>query len=167
MLRFQANDLEVPMDAIAMLKQQHREVAALFKHLEKARSSKQRRDTFDEIADALAVHAAIEERHFYPAVREKATEDILRESVEEHLQIKRVIADLLALDAADAAFVAKAKVLHDDVEHHVEEEEKELFPKVQKLFDEETLELLAEAELKGEGNPRDAVPGETDKAAPL
>ena len=69
------------------------------------------------------------------------------------------------------AFEAKVTVLKEDVEHHVEEEEKELFPKVRKLFDEEQLETIAaameqtEGELREAGNPRDAVPSETDSAA--
>ena len=88
----------------------------------------------EEIADALAVHATIEERHFYPAVKEKRTEEILFESVEEHLEIKRAIADLLALEAIDETFEAKVKVLQEDVEHHVEEEENQLFPKVERMF---------------------------------
>jgi hemerythrin superfamily protein len=161
------------MDAITLLKKQHREVAELFKHLENARSTKQRQQTFEQIADALAIHAAIEEKHFYPSVKRKATEEILLESVEEHLQIKRVIADLLNLGPGDPTFLAKAKVLEDDVEHHVEEEEKELFPKVRKLFDDDDLASLAEAmqetqaELEAEGTPRESVPSETERAAPL
>lgn len=161
------------MNAIRMLKQQHREVAKLFKQLDGSRSDETRQSTFEEIADALAVHAAIEERHFYPAVKRQQTEDILLESVEEHLQIKRAIADLLEMDAGDDDFEAKAKVLQEDVEHHVEEEETSLFPKVEKLFDEEALVALGEEmeatqeELKREGNPRDAIPGETDAAAPI
>src|SRR5689334_6390135 len=123
------------MNAIKMLKQQHREVEALFEQLEKARTSAQRQKVFDQIADALAAHATIEERHFYPSVKKKDTQDILLESTEEHLAIKRVIADLLDCEPSDERFEAKAKVLKDEVEHHVEEEEGELFPKVQKLFD--------------------------------
>src|ERR1044071_6552561 len=115
------------MNAIKMLKQQHREVEKLFKQFEAATSAGPQREVFEEIADALAVHATIEERHFYPAVKEKQTEEILLESVEEHLEIKRVIADLLQMDAGDEAFEAKVKVLQEDIEHHVEEEETELF----------------------------------------
>ena len=161
------------MNAIKMLKQQHREVSKLFKQLEGSRSDEKRQSTFEEIADALAVHAAIEERHFYPAVKRQQTEDILLESVEEHLQIKRVIADLLDLDPSDASFAAKVKVLQDDVEHHVEEEEKDLFPKVKKLLDAEELASIAaemqemQAELEGEGDPRQMVPQETERAAPI
>ena len=161
------------MNAVKMLKQQHREVAKMFKEFEEAKSAGPRRKIFEKIADALAVHATIEERHFYPAVKEEQTEDILLESVEEHLEIKRVIADLLAMEADDENFEAKVKVLQEDVDHHVEEEQDELFPKVEKLIDAETLEAIGEAmeetqaELIAEGSPRDAVLSETDAAAPI
>src|SRR5947207_2044082 len=108
------------MDAIEMLDEQHDEVDALFKKYEelgeKATQSKQH--LFEEIADALAIHATIEEKDFYPAVKAKRTEDILLESLEEHLAIKRVIADLLKLDPSDETFDAKVKVLNEQVEHH-------------------------------------------------
>ena len=161
------------MNAIEMLKKQHREVAKLFKEFEAAKSAGPRRKIFEKIADALAVHATIEEKHFYPAVKKKQTEDILLESVEEHLEIKRVIADLLAMSADDENFDAKVTVLQEDVEHHVEEEQDDMFPKVEKLFDEETLEAIAVAmqetqdELIREGDPRNAIPSETDAAAPI
>jgi hemerythrin superfamily protein len=161
------------MNAIEMLKQQHREVEALFAQFKKAKSAGPQRKIFEQIADALAVHATIEEKHFYPSVKKKATEDLLLESLEEHLEIKRVIADLLVLDAKDPTFEAKVTVLEEDVQHHVGEEEKELFPKVEKLFDEETLEAIAEAmeetrdELLEEGNPREAIASETETASHL
>ena len=130
------------MNAIALLKHQHREVEALFKQLHKAKTGVPRRNIFEKIADALAVHATIEEKRFYPAVKEKTTEEILRESVEEHLAMKRVIADLLRLDAEDETFAAKIKVLEDEITHHVEEEEEMLFPRVERMFDDEALESL-------------------------
>jgi hemerythrin superfamily protein len=161
------------MNAIKLLKQQHREVEALFKQFHKAKSENPRRHVFEKIADALAVHAAIEERHFYPSVKEKATQGILLESAEEHLAIKRVIADLLQLDADDETFAAKVKVLQDEVEHHVEEEEETLFPKVERLLDDEALESIGEsmedtqAELLRSGSPRQAVPSQTEHAASI
>jgi hemerythrin superfamily protein len=164
---------EDPMNAIKMLKQQHREVEKLFKKLTATRTDETRRTAFEEIADALAVHATIEERHFYPGVKKQQTEDLLLESVEEHLEVKRLIADLMEMDAGDDQFEAKATVLQENVEHHVEEEETELFPTVEKLIDEAQLEAIGAAmeetqvELKREGNPRDAIPGETDVAAPI
>jgi hemerythrin superfamily protein len=161
------------MNAIKLLKQQHREVEALFKQLEKAKSARPRQKAFEQIADKLAVHATIEERHFYPSVKRRNTEEILLEAVEEHLGVKRVIADLLDLDAGDETFEAKAKVLKDLVEHHVEEEEKDLFPKVQKLMDADELEAIGEEmastmeELLENGAPRKTVPSETERAASL
>jgi hemerythrin superfamily protein len=161
------------MNAITLLKHQHREVDALFKQLHKAKAGGPRRNVFEKIAYALAVHAAIEERHFYPAVKERPTEEILLESLEEHLAIKRVIADLLKLDAADETFAAKVKVLEDEVVHHVEEEEETLFPRVERMFDDEALESLGEAmeetqaDLLQAGSPRQAVPFETERAATI
>lgn len=161
------------MNAIALLKHQHREVEALFMQLHKAKTGAPRRSIFEKIADALAVHATIEEKRFYPAVKEKATEEILLESVEEHLAVKRVIADLLRLDAADETFAAKIKVLEDEVSHHVGEEEDELFPRVERMFDDEALESLGEAmevtqaQLLEAGNPRESVPSEIERAATI
>jgi hemerythrin superfamily protein len=161
------------MNAIAMLKHQHREVEALFNQMHKAKLGGPRRNVFERIADALAVHAAIEERHFYPSVKERTTETILLESLEEHLAIKRVIADLLRLDAGDERFAAKVKVLEDEVIRHVEEEEEALFPRVEQMFDDEALESLGEAmeetqtALLQAGNPRQAVASETERAATI
>jgi hemerythrin superfamily protein len=161
------------MDAIELLKAQHREVEDLFSRIEKARTSAPKRKLFEQTADRLAVHAAIEEHQFYPAVKAKRTEDILLESLEEHLGIKRVIADLLKIDGADDTFEAKVTVLKELVQHHVKEEESELFPKAKKVLSPDELVKLgqtmtAEAQkLESEGSPRDAVSDETDQAASL
>ena len=158
------------LDAIDLLEAQHREMEDLFERLENASGDRKQR-VFTEIADKLAIHATIEERDFYPTVKAKRTEAILLESLEEHLGIKRVLADLLAIDVADETFDAKAKVLKEQVEHHVEEEEADLFPKVRKILDDETLIALAQQmtatqeELVADGSPREAVPSETKHAA--
>lgn len=160
------------MSAIDMLESQHREVEDLFEELESATGS-EKIEIFEELADRLAVHAALEEQHFYPAAKDEKTEDLLRESVEEHLAVKRLIADLLELKQADETFDAKVTVLKEQVEHHVEEEEGELFPKVKKLLDAETLDALEQEmtatqdQLDAEGEPRNQVPNETDEAAPI
>lgn len=160
------------MGAIDMLEAQHREVEDLFAAFEEA-SAKKKRDVFLKIADKLAVHAAIEEKHFYPAAKTEDTEDLLLEAAEEHLSVKRLIADCLALDDEDETLEAKVKVLQEQVEHHVEEEEDELFPKVEKLLDASTLEALeqemtaTQEELLAKGSPRDQVPGETGEAATI
>jgi hemerythrin superfamily protein len=161
------------VNAVDLLEGQHREVEQLFAKLEKASRDERKQKLFVEIADKLAVHASIEEQVFYPAVKAKRTEDILLESLEEHLGIKRVLADLIDIDATDETFDAKAKVLKEQVEHHVGEEEDDLFPKVKKIFDEETLIAIAEAmallqeKLLEKGTPRLAVLAQTDEAAPL
>src|SRR5436190_24115541 len=102
------------MSAIDMLESQHREVEKLFAAFEKASAAK-KRDIFLQIADKLAVHATIEEKHFYPAAKNDETEDLLAESVEEHLSVKRLIADLLE-DDDDETLEAKVTVLKEQVE---------------------------------------------------
>ena len=161
------------MSAIDLLESQHREVEKLFQKIEKASKGEEKMRLFEEIADKLAIHAAIEEHHFYPAVKEKRTKDILLESVEEHLVIKRTIADLLKLDVGDVQFDPKIKVLKEEVQHHVGEEENDLFPKVKKIMSADELaaleqEMTAEQdELEEEGNPRESIPDETGEAAPV
>ena len=160
------------MNAIELLMTQHKQVKTLFKKLEKAENS-EKRELFVELADSLAVHAAIEEEHFYPSTKSARTEELLQEAVEEHLSVKRIIADLLECEPSDPQFDAKIKVLQEQVEHHVEEEEGELFPKVKRMFSEDQLEDLGMAmedlaeELKESGSPREQVPMETGSAAPL
>jgi len=159
------------MSAIELLKKQHQEVKKLFGKIEKAREGKE--ELFEQIADQLAVHATIEEKIFYPATKSARTEELLHEAVEEHLAVKRLIADMLKMSPEDEQFDAKVTVLKEQVEHHVEEEEGELFPKVQKMLGKDELEDLGVAmeemmnDLKAGGAPREAVPAETGSAAPL
>jgi hypothetical protein len=109
---------------------------------------------------------------FYPAVRARRTEDILLESLEEHLSLKRLLADLLELDAEAENWPAKVKVLEEQTCHHHREEEQNLFPKVRKLLGEDELRDLGEqieklqSSLVRSGQAR-AVANETDAAAPL
>ena len=161
------------MDALSLLKEQHEEVDKLVGKLEGARKLEQRQALFTELADKLAAHATIEEKIFYPAVKGKKTEDLLLESAEEHLSIKRVLADMLAMRVDDEHFDAKLSVLKEQVEHHAhEEEEKELFPKVRKQLSKDELEALGGEmasmfqQLLTE-SPRKNVPGETDAAAAI
>jgi hemerythrin superfamily protein len=163
------------MDAIELLKQQHREVEELFEKFEKAGEGKGEQvlmDLFARIADNLAAHASIEEKLFYPSVYVGPTADKLQEAVEEHLSAKRVIADLLDMEPSDTQFKAKMKVLQELVEHHVEEEEKQLFKDVRKLLAKEELATIGEqmelmfTELI-QTEPRMQVPRETGEAAPL
>ncbi len=160
------------MNAIDLLEKQHREVEELFEEFESAGdgAKKTKERLCSKISDHLAVHAEIEEKLFYPEAKQEKTEDILRESVEEHLAMKRVLADILEGGTDDEQFMARMKVLQEQVEHHVEEEERELFPKVRKSCSKEELEdlgnrmeTLAE-ELFAEGEPSKHVPDQTDHA---
>jgi hemerythrin superfamily protein len=161
------------MNAIELLESQHRDVEKLFDQIEKAKTPGAKQKLFDHLADSLAVHTTIEEHQFYPAVKAKRTEDILLESLEEHLGIKRVLADLLEIQAKDHTFDAKIKVLKEQVEHHVEEEETDLFPKVRKVLDAEELRALGQTmraeqvTLEDKGEPRAAIPSETQEVAIL
>jgi hemerythrin superfamily protein len=154
------------MNAIDMLKQQHRAVEALFKKLEHS-DGDDKESLFLQIADALAIHAAIEERHFYPAVRERHTDDLVLSSLDEHRAIKRALAELLRTESTDEAFDAKCKQLEEAVEQHVGEEEEDLFPRAEKLLGPRLLASIAEqmaatrAELLAEGEPRLDVLDET------
>ncbi len=163
------------MNAIDLLTQQHREVEELFEKFETSGegATKTRERVCQQIGDALAVHATIEEKVFYPESKQANTEELLRESVEEHLAMKKLLADIIASDLDDPQFEAKMKVLKEQVLHHVEEEERELFPLVSKSCSTEELddmgsrmEELAE-ELEEEGQPRAAIPEQTDKPAPI
>jgi hemerythrin superfamily protein len=124
-------------DAIALLESQHREVEEMFKKFEdltdRAKASKKK--IADQVCTALTLHAQIEEEIFYPATREasKETEDMVDEAVVEHASAKDLIAQILEMDPEDDLYDAKVKVLSEQIEHHVEEEEKEMFPKVREL----------------------------------
>jgi hemerythrin superfamily protein len=160
------------VNAIELLKKQHEEAKTLFGQIDAA-EDEGKAELFERLADALAVHATIEEKHFYPATRNARTEELLQEAVEEHLAVKRLIADLLEMSPEDAQFDAKVAVLKEQVEHHVEEEEGELFPKVKKMLGEDELEDLGVVmedmveDLQAAGAPRESVPAETGSAAPL
>lgn len=130
------------MDALTFLKQQHREVEKLFEMAEKAEGDREKESIFLQIADDLAIHATLEEKIFYPAVLSEKTEELLQEALQEHLQAKRLLADMLDMDPADKRFDAKLTVLQEEIAHHVEEEEKDMFVKVKKEIGKEQLEAL-------------------------
>jgi hemerythrin superfamily protein len=152
------------MNATDLLKKQHKEVKALFKKMEKAENARERRSLMDEIASALEAHTVIEEEMFYPAVRElesKKAHEMVDEAFEEHHVVKLVLKELPTVDPDDERFEAKMTVLSELVEHHVEEEEGEMFKLAKKLGEDE-LEDLGERmearfeQLHGEGRRRAA-----------
>ena len=158
------------MDAIKLLEKQHRLVEKLFKQFEKSDDEREKLQLFTEIADNLAVHATIEERHFYPAVRARQTEQQLEEAYDEHLEVKKLLLDGMQSTSAPG-FDGKVAALKGAVEHHVEEEESELFPKVRKLLEKEELESIGETMeteaqmLMEAGEPRKFVKVESEPPA--
>ena len=142
------------MDAIALLEHDHREVEMLFRQFEKLteRAHKSKEKIVLKVIRELAIHAAIEEMLFYPAVRtaglksgnragKKAAETVL-ESLEEHHVVKWTLSELEKMSGEDERYDAKFKVLAESVRHHVEEEQDELFPTVRRLLGKEMLEEL-------------------------
>ena len=137
------------MDAITLLKNDHKAVEQLFRRFEKAGDNAfvDKREIVDRIIEELSVHAAIEEQLFYPVARATVpgTEDIALESLEEHHIVKWVLSELVDLDPAAERFDAKVTVLIENVRHHVEEEETEFFPKVRAELGRKALSDLGEA----------------------
>ncbi|MEY2929364.1 MAG: hypothetical protein RL033_113 [Pseudomonadota bacterium] len=127
------------MKATALLESQHRKVEALFKKLEGGRSDP--RATLEELANSLAAHMAIEQDIFYPAIKE-IDADVVNESYEEHAVAELTLKRLLMTDPEEEAFMARVTTLKELIEHHVEEEEQELFPAVEKKIEEEVLAQL-------------------------
>ena len=139
-----------PKDAIDLLKQDHEKVRDLLDDLEKA-AMKEDGDVeslLDEIEAELRIHTTIEEEIFYPAFREAASKKddtkLYYEAVEEHHVVDMVLPEIEKGEAGSPEFAAKAKVLKDLVEHHAEEEEKEMFPRAKKLMDKDELVTLGE-----------------------
>jgi hypothetical protein len=150
------------MKATDLLKRQHREVRALFKKVHSADDPRMRRRLMTEIASSLQGHTAIEEEIFYPAVRSLETrkaEEMILEAFEEHHVVKLVLAELPRVNPEDERFEAKMTVLSELVEHHVEEEEKEMFKLAQKLGKDELDDLGERMEARFE-----AVRGKAEAA---
>jgi hemerythrin superfamily protein len=154
------------MDAITLLKDDHRTVEQLFKRFEQAgeRAHVQKRQIVDRIIEELSVHAAIEEQVFYPVARAAVpdTETIALESLEEHHIVKWLLSELVDMDPAHERFDAKVTVLIENVRHHVEEEEGEFFPKVRNQLGRKQLadlgETLASAKKSAPTKPHPRMP---------
>jgi hemerythrin superfamily protein len=135
------------MKATDLLKKQHRQVEKLFKQCENAKQPRQRRELMDQIVQMLKMHTKIEEEIFYPAVRELGTskaEEMIDEAFEEHHVVDLVLAELPEIDPEDERFEAKITVLSELVDHHVEEEEGEMFPMAEKKLGAERVKELGQ-----------------------
>jgi hypothetical protein len=156
--------------AIHLLERQHREVEGLFEQYFAADSAARKEPLFARIADAVAAHSRIEETIFYPEVLDDETEDLLNESVNEHLLVKRKLAELLDLEIDDA-FDEKMEELQAAIDHHVLEEEEQLFKMLTDVTDESFREMGARMKKQYDEliqeEPRYEVPWETDAPAQL
>lgn len=121
---------------VELLKQDHEAVKALFRKFEKAKDAKQKEKIVRMAVEELKMHMSVEEELFYPAVREEFSEDemeeLMDEAVEEHHVVKLLIRELDDMGHEDERFNAKFTVLAENIEHHIEEEEGEMFPKVKR-----------------------------------
>lgn len=145
------------MDPFGLLKADHKKVAELFDMLEAA-SGKRKLDVFKSIKSELAVHIHIEETFLYPALKKpRETHDLTLEAYEEHNVIKTLLAELSGARSATDVWQAKAKVLRENVEHHVDEEENEMFDKADDALSDEEIEALgqrmAAEKARKEGKP--------------
>ena len=120
-------------DAIALLKADHREVEELFEKFENASGKERKQKLAEQICTELKIHSMIEEEIFYPALDGKIDDDLLKEAYVEHDGAKVLINDIMSGGPDEEYYDAKVKVLSEEIEHHVEEEEKEMFGKVRKL----------------------------------
>lgn len=150
------------MDGIVLLREDHKKVKGLFAEFEKTKESADgatKRKLVDQICTELVTHSFIEESIFYPAVRadvEGVGAEVL-ESVEEHHVVAWLLSELTDLDPSDETFDAKVTVLIENVRHHVDEEESELFPAVRKALGRNRLvelgEEMAAAKAKAPADP--------------
>ena len=133
------------MDAIALLKADHDKVKRLLNELETTteRGVKIRAELFSTIKGELTLHEIVEEEIFYPALKSHPrAREIVLEGYEEHGVVDTLMGELEELDVTDERWGAKATVMKENIEHHIEEEEGEMFQKARQVFDEQELEDL-------------------------
>ncbi|HEV8712376.1 MAG TPA: hemerythrin domain-containing protein [Candidatus Binatia bacterium] len=135
------------MNVTRLLEKDHTTVKELFKQFEKAgdRAYQKKQAIFEQINHELKAHAQVEEDIFYPAVKQLRAEevkDLVREAIEEHKIVKALLEEIAAMSAQEEQYDAKVTVLKESVEHHVKEEEGEMFPTATKHLSTERLEEL-------------------------
>jgi hemerythrin-like domain-containing protein len=135
------------MDALTLLKEDHDRIKPLLAEIRETteRAEKTRSELFSRIKEELTVHEIIEEEIFYPALKEHPrAKDIVLEGYEEHDVVSRLMGELDGMNATDEQFGPKAKVMAENIEHHIEEEEGEMFKQARQVFEAEELEELGE-----------------------
>ncbi len=160
------------MDAIKLLREDHRTVERLFKEFERLDegATEARQRVVDELVRVLKLHGHVEETIFYPALLPLAQEDerrfecVILEGIEVQALVTHLIGELAAIDAGHQRFDARVKVLKDLVTHHVEEQEKEMLPRARNLLGHAQLEALGE-QISAAG--KRGAPGEALRVTPL
>jgi hemerythrin-like domain-containing protein len=133
------------MNAFQLLKEDHQKVSGIFQQLEPTteRAEKTRTELFAKLNEELSIHARIEEAIFYPAIKQEAeTREIVLEGFEEHHVVKMLLKELESMPVDTEQWAAKLKVLQENVEHHVEEEEQEMFQKARQVLSEDDIDRL-------------------------
>jgi hemerythrin-like domain-containing protein len=172
-MRTRKRNFEDGGDAIELLRTQHREIDDLLSALTKARAASVKASVIAELGDLFAVHFALEERVLYPGVRESDSGQVAVLAVEDHMSLKRLVAELLETDAEDRVFDALVATLRAEVREHVVAEEKRVFPIVRRRLSPVRLRRLAyemrvlEFELRIASNPRLIILADTELRAPL
>ena len=133
------------MDAVTLLKTDHEKVSGIFEKLEDTteRAEKTREELFTKLKEELDLHAHLEETIFYPVLKKsEETRDITMEGIQEHHVVKVLLRELDAMEVGSETWTAKLKVLKENVEHHVEEEEGDMFKSAREVLTKEQLEEL-------------------------
>jgi hemerythrin superfamily protein len=136
------------MDAMSLLKEDHQKVKKMLGELEPTteRGVKTREELFTKVKQELVVHEAIEEEIFYPALKQHPkTKEITLEAYEEHHVVNTVLAEIEGVSYDDEKWGAKFKVMKENLEHHIEEEEGVMFKQAKQVFDEDELAQLGES----------------------
>lgn len=135
------------MDALQLLAKDHAEVKKMLEELDDTteRAIKTREQVFTKLRTDLEVHEAIEEEIFYPALKDHPkTRDIAMEGYEEHHVVDTVMGEMLELEVSDETWTAKFTVMKENLEHHIEEEEQEMFAQARQVFDRDELDALGD-----------------------
>jgi hemerythrin-like domain-containing protein len=147
------------MDALELLEEDHERVKELLGKLEDEDDPRKRERLFTQVRQELEVHEAIEEEIFYPALKEHPkAKDLVLEAYEEHDVVDMVMAQIEAVPFDDETWAAKLTVMKENVEHHIEEEEGEMFAQAREVFDADELEELG-ARMQGRKEELLAEPG--------
>lgn len=128
------------MDGFELLKQDHDRVKRLCDELDEANTLERRRQLFAEIEGEIRLHEECEEKVLYPTLRDHPKlKDIVLEGYQEHHVVDLILGELRNLSPSDETWPAKAKVMHESLEHHIEEEEEKMFPKARKEMSEDEI----------------------------